>query len=148
MSGYAGFLVEVDAQRQRCGRRALALQVLPASAGEHLEVVLVGELGIGDGELALEILAAHGFEPLVGFRVDARDEEARDGQHLTGVAASRDEPLEPAQVGLSNLRVALQREDQRDVDRLAVGDAILDRRQARLGGGDLDVAVRTIDEAM
>ena len=42
--------------------------------------------------------------------------------------------------------MALEREDQRDVDRDAGGDRLLDRGQARLRGGDLDEQVRAVDE--
>ena len=93
----------------------------------------------------LEIGAPDRLEPLVGLGVDARDEEARDGQHLGRVAAGSDEPFETAEVGLGDGRVALEREDQGDVDRDALGDAILDRAETGLGGRDLDVEVRAVD---
>ncbi len=107
--------------------------------------MLVGELRVRDGELPLQIAAADRLETLVRLRVDAGDEEARDREHRAGVAARRDEALEPAQVRLGDGRVALEREDQGDVDRDALGDAVLDRTEARLGGRDLDVEVRAID---
>ena len=52
-----------------------------------------------------------------------------------GIAALLDEALEPTDVRLGDLRVAGEREDQRDVDRAAARDAVLDRAEARLGPG-------------
>ena len=62
-----------------------------------------------------------------------------------GVAAARDEPLEPTQVCLDDLAVALEREDERHVDVLAARHTLLDRAEARLRGRDLDVEVRLRD---
>jgi hypothetical protein len=51
----------------------------PALGGEDLLVVLVGELGVCDRELALEVVVPADFtQPPVGLGVDAGDEEARD----------------------------------------------------------------------
>ena len=95
-----------------------ACQRLPALAREELLVALVGELRVRDRELALQLGGRTDLvEPPVGLGVDARDEEAGDRRDRAGVAAALDEPLEPAQVGLDDLGVALEREDQRDVDR-------------------------------
>ncbi|MBA2331542.1 MAG: hypothetical protein H0V94_01970, partial [Actinobacteria bacterium] len=55
------------------------------------------------------------------------------------------ETLEAADVGLDDRLVALEREDQRDVDRLALRDRVLDRAQSGLGRGDLDEQVRPVD---
>ena len=144
-SRYSGFFVDVDAHRQPLLPRALALQVLPARPRERLEVVLVRELRVRDRELALELLLAERLEALVRLGVDARDEERRDGVDLRRVAAARDEALEPAQVRLDDRLVAVEREDQRDVDRRAVRGAVLDRRQAGHRRRDLHVEVRALD---
>src|SRR5581483_9526314 len=104
---------------------ALAGEELPARAGERLLVVLVRELRVRDRELAAQrerLVGADRLEPLVGLGVDARDEEARDAVHLARIAARCDEPLEPAQIRLDDFLVALQREDQRDVDALPMRD--------------------------
>ena len=58
------------------------------------------------------------------------------------VAARVGEALDAADVGLGHLAVALEREDQRDVDRDAGRDRLLDRGQARAGRRDLDEEVR------
>src|SRR5437899_10080792 len=65
-----------------CG--ALRLEGLPAWAGEHVEIVLVRELRVGDRELAIQLrgLATDLVEPPVGLGVHAGDEEARDRVHL------------------------------------------------------------------
>jgi hypothetical protein len=88
-------------------------------------------------------------EALVGLGVDARDEEGADGRELAArVAAAVDEALDAADVGLHHLAVALQREDQRHVDRDAGGDRVLDRLQALDRGRDLDEEVGAVDELM
>ena len=90
-------------------------------------------------------LAADLVEPPVRLRVDARDEEARHRRDIRRVAAAGDEPLEPADVGLDHRRVALEREDQRHVDRPALRDAVLDRGKAGHGRRDLHEHVRLVD---
>ena len=128
-------------------RRALGGQRVPVVAREDLLVGLVGELGVGDRELALELgVAADLVEPLVGLGVDARDEERGDRRDPARVAAALDEPLEAADVGLGDRAVALEREDQRHVDGDAARDRLLDRRQALERGGDLHEQVRAVDE--
>ena len=129
-------------------RGAAVGEVLPAVARERRVVVLVGELGVRDRELAAQrerLVGADRVQALVGLGVDARDEEARDRCDRARVAAALHEPLEPADVGLGDRRVALEREDQRDVDRAALRDALLDRAEPGLGGGDLHERVRAVD---
>ena len=125
--------------------RALPFEILPARSRERLEKVLVRELRVRDRELALQLRMSDGIEALVGLGVDARDEERRDRRDLRRVAAAGDEPLEPAHVRLDDRLVAVEREDQRDVDRGAVRGAVLDRRQTRLRRRDLHVEVRAVD---
>ena len=126
--------------------RALGGERVPVRAREDLLVGLVGELGVGDRELALELGVAGLVEPLVGLGVDARHEERGDGGDAGRVAAALDEPLQAADVGLGDLAVALEREDQRDVDGDPARDRLLDRRQALLRGGDLHEQVRAVDQ--
>ena len=53
--------------RRRSGRG----KALPSVARERLEVVLVGELGVGDSELALKVvMAAKRFESAVNLGVE------------------------------------------------------------------------------
>src|SRR3712207_7968741 len=74
-------------------------------------------------------------EALVGLGVHARDEERGDGRHAAEVAAVLHVALEPADVGLGDLAVALEREDQRDVD----GDAG-DRKSTRLNSSHANIS--------
>ncbi len=148
-SRYSGFFVDVEAQSGRCGVAPFEARKSQRVAGEELLVALVGELRVRDRELPLElVMAADLVEALVGLGVDARDEEARDRGDRGRVAAPRDEALEPADVGARDLLVALQREDQRDVDGLALRDHVLDRGQARLRRRDLHEEVRLVDEVV
>ena len=66
---------------------ALFLEGLPAGRGHHLEIMLVGQLGVGDGDLtadclqggSLRIVGGHALvDGAVDLAVDAADEEARD----------------------------------------------------------------------
>ena len=127
---------------------ALAREERPARARERPLVVLVRELRVRDRELAAQrerVLRPDRLEALVGLGVDTGDEEARNGVDGLRIAAVRDEALEPAQVRLDDFAVALEREDERHVDVLAVRDALLDRAEARLRSRDLDVEVRLGD---
>src|SRR3954470_4848169 len=126
---------------------ALGLQGLEAVAGEDLLVGLVGEAGVGDGELAAQlVVSAQLVQALVGLGVDARDEERRDAGHARQLAPRFGEALEALDVGLGDRPVAVKAEDQRDVDRDAGGDRLLDGAQAGLGRGDLDVDVGPADQ--
>ena len=84
-------------------------------------------------------------EPAVGLGVHARDEVAGHGADGRRIAARLDQPLETANVGVGDLHVAVEREDQRHVDVPAARDHLLDRGQPRLGGGNLHVEVRPLD---
>ena len=108
--------------------------------------MLVRELGVVDGETPLQILATDLREPTICLGVDARDEEARHRRDVRRVAPRLDQPLEPADERLGDGRVALEREDERDVDRATRGDRVLDRAEAGLGCGDLHVHVLPSDE--
>ncbi|MCK7517106.1 MAG: hypothetical protein MZV64_04995 [Ignavibacteriales bacterium] len=61
--------------------------------------------------------------------VPAADEHRRDRRRRR-VEAGLDAPLDAAQVGLGRRQVVLAREEQRDVDRDAGEDRLLDGRQA------------------
>ncbi len=115
---------------------------------------LVGELGLGERGLAVQLggalrtipaLGDDGVEAAVDLGVDAADEERRDRRDARGVAPAGDEALEAALVGLDHPFVAIEREDQRHVHASSFGDHRLDRRQSLDGGGDLDEQVRLAD---
>ncbi|MFK4398648.1 hypothetical protein ABIF31_005205 [Bradyrhizobium elkanii] len=135
---------------------ALGRQLVPAAACEQVLVVLIGELCIGDRDLALQ-----GGEPLlfvriVGLRdllvellvdggIDAADEEARDARDVGGIAALADVFLQALEIGLGDLAIDLLREQQRDVDADAFADQVLDRRQALRRRRHLDHQVLAVD---
>ncbi len=121
-------------------------QSVPPRPGEDIEVVLVRELRVVDGEPTLQILATDLGEAAVGLRVDARHEEARDRGDVGRISTRGDEPLEAANVRLRDGSVALEREDERDVDRAARRDRVLDRAEPGHRRRDLHEQVRAIDE--
>ena len=109
---------------------------------------LIGHLGVRDRRfsqqplqpLALCRILGSGdflFEQFVHGGVDAADEEARYRGDIHRLAILH-APLQPAEVGASDVLVHGDREEQGDVDVDPVDDALLDRRQAFLRGGNLD----------
>jgi hypothetical protein len=115
-----------------------------AVAVKDLLEALVGRARVGERRGAGQVTAAERLQSLVDLGVDARDEEAGDRVHVEretlGVAA-----LEPADEGLGDQRVLLDREQQRDVDVDPLVDRLLDRRHAGIGPGDLDHHVRAVE---
>ena len=99
----------------RTGRR----QRVPALAGELLLVELVGQPGVGDRRLAAQrrrLRGAEGVQPLVDLGVHPGHEERRHRLDLRQVMAVGLGLLQPVEVGVDHRRVALEGEDQRDVD--------------------------------
>ena len=93
---------------------ALGRKLVPARAGKQALVVLVGQLGVGDGDLALQRREALLFGRVVGPRdllvellvdraVDAADEEAGDAGDARGIAAGLDEFFEAREIGFGDL---------------------------------------------
>ena len=117
--------------------------------------VLVGRLRLGDrggapqaedgGVAALP--AGQGLEAAVHLGVDPADEEGGHAGHLGQLRrpARGHEGLEAAQVRLHHLVVAIEPEDQRDVDAVALADEGLDGGDALAGGGDLHEEVGLVD---
>src|SRR5699024_941189 len=103
------------------------------------QVLAEGGLGVGDAGLTAqrEGFAADLLQPRVDLAVHAGDEEGGHGVDLRQVAAGGIGQLEPGEVGLHDVLVPLDGEDQRDVDADALTDGRGDRGQARLGGRDL-----------
>ena len=103
-------------------------QRLGALGREFLLEQLVGEPGVRDAGLALQrhgLVGADRGQALVDLGVDARHEERGDRVDLRQVDAGGLGLLEAGQVRVDDLAVALQAEDQRDVD------ADAQRRSAR-----------------
>ncbi len=117
--------------------------------------VLVGGLGLGHRGGAAQtehggvapVTPRQGLQAPVDLGVDPADEEGGHTGHMgqIGGAARRHERLEPAQVGLHDLVVAVEPEDQRHVDAPALADEGLDRRDALAGGRHLHEQVRQRD---
>ncbi len=120
---------------------AVGFERVPARPGKQAQIALIGELGIGDGDLALERFEPFLFVRVIGARdlfveqfvdrgVDAADKEARYAGDARRIAAFGGERLEAGQIGLDDLLIGLLREQQRNVDVDAVGDQVVDGRHA------------------
>ena len=125
--------------------RALRGERLPARSREDPLERLVGDARVGDRRLALQVAAPGLLERGVDLAVDARDEEARDRREAVDRLALGDAPLEPGDVRLGDLLVALDREQQRHVDRDADRGELAERLDARSRARHLDQQVRAID---
>src|SRR5215208_4377366 len=112
---------------------------------EDLLELLVDDLGVVYGKPALEILAPELLEPPVGLGVHPADEEARHAGNLRRIASAFHESFEAPDVGFCHGAIALEREDQGDVDRDPGRYGVFDRPQALLCGRDLDQQVRAVD---
>ncbi len=132
-------------------QRALAVgpgrgQLVPAVAGEELLVGLVGEPGVGDPGLAEEVVGGAGLvQPVVDLGVDAGDEERRDRVDLGEVQPGVVRLLQTGEVGVHHALVAVQPEDQGDVDADALAQGVGDRGGALGGRRDLDEQVLPVD---
>ena len=129
----------VEAHSGRWTLAPLAGQVSPARiGGELLLKEFVGEAGVGDSGLALKglgLIGAVGFKQLVDRGVHAGDEEGGDGADVLQVVAVGGSLGDALDVGVDDLLVALQREDQGDVDGDALGEGGGDGRQASRSPG-------------
>ena len=119
---------------------AAVTEALPAGAGELGPVALVGDAGAGDRDLAAG--GRSGVEQRVGLGVDARQEERRHRGDRVHRLARIGPRRQATQVGVDHLLVALDREQQGDVDVHAAARQLLDRGQPRGRAGNLDHHVR------
>jgi len=75
--------------------------------------MLIGQPGVRDRQAAFEVLVtADLIQAPVGLSVDPGDEEARDRRDIGRVTAFGDESFDSSDVGLDDLAVSLQGEDQ------------------------------------
>src|SRR5207245_273963 len=72
------------------------------------------------------------------------DKEARDAGDRAKLPTLLAQLFEAGQVGLHYLAVPVDREDEGDVDVVALGDLVVDRRDPFLGGRDLHHDVRPV----
>jgi hypothetical protein len=133
--------VDVDAQRQRCARAPLASSASQRAPENSSLYRWYASFALATASLPFRSSGA----PASSSRRSA-SVSTRETKKLATDATGPGSPLEPAQVRLDDLDVALQREDQRHVDRPPARDHLLDRRQPFLRRRNLDVAVRPVDE--
>ena len=114
----------------------------PPARSDDASRSCVGQPGVGEAGLAAQRLRLRGAElvqPVVDLGVHPADKEGRHRTDLGQVVPGRGR-LQARHVGVDDLAVALQREDQRDVDADPFGDAAV-IAGSPLGGGDLDEQV-------
>ena len=142
-------MTPVEAQSGRCGVRAVGGQGLPPVGREDLLVGGPGQSCVGDAGRAPQVTDGLGVElaePCVDLGVDARHEERRDGVDRGEVVTVGLGLLQPGQERVHDPAVAVDAEDQRDVDADALGEDLGDRGQPGEGRRDLDEGVRAVDE--
>ena len=93
----------------------------------------------------LGLVGAELVEPLVDLGVDAGDEERGDRVQAGQVGVARPGLLEAGEERVHDRAVAVEGEDQRDVDRDARAHHLGDGGQALDRRGDLDEHVRAVD---
>ena len=128
-----GSLVPVLANSRRCARAPALSSADSAGRRDQLAIRLVGALRDRDAEPIAERgrhLARYGDIP-------AADEHGRHRGYV-GIEAGGDAPFDAAQVGVGRREVMLAREQQRDVDRNAAENRLLDRGQSFARAGNLD----------
>ena len=120
--------------------RAVCLQTCPTLGGEHFLEHLVGEACVCQACLALELhsVAACRFEACIDFGVYAGDEEGCDRVDGGQVLTVFQRLLQAEHVGVDDLAVAGQGEDQGHVHADAGSQGLRDGAQTFLGCGDLD----------
>ena len=147
-SRYSGFFVEVDAQRQRCG-----VAPLPARNSQRSPLNACWKCSYASFAFAIASLprsASASSVPIASRRLSA-SVSTRETKKLATECTFVGSPppstsrSSPRRYASTTSRVALQREDERDVDALAVRDAVLDRAEAGLRRRDLHVEVRPVD---
>jgi hypothetical protein len=129
--------------------RARRLERAPALGREDLLVRLVGKLRVGDRRLAaqcLGLVAADLVESLVDLGVDPADEERRNAAEPGDVLAGHVRALDTFEERVHDGLVALETEDQRDVDADALGEELADGGQPLDRGRHLDEEVRPVDQ--
>ena len=124
-------------------------QRIPARTGKQHAIGLIGQLGIGDGDLAKQIGApgriVEQADPLFDGGVGAADEKAGYAGNFAEIAVGCAQIFQPADIGFNHLAVGFDREQQGDIDIDPFADDRTDRRQPRVGRGNLDHQVGPVD---
>ena len=125
-------------------------QSCPTPPGaEHLLIGGVGQACVGHAGLAAQcqgLVRADRLKPLVDLGVHPGDEERRDGMDQVQIVPGCLGRFETGEIGLHDRAVARDGEDQRHVDRYALGQNGGDRGQTGQGGGNLDQHIGSVDD--
>src|SRR5260370_12201378 len=140
--------------KQALSLGALRGESLPARAAKEFLILLVGELGVGGGDGAVEAfeknfgVAGSSFQQSVNLgvnkTVNAADEEAGDAGDMVDRLALGGAGFEGGDVGFGNFLVGGLREEQGDVDVQAFFEKLADGGYAIGRCGDLDQYVGTV----
>src|SRR6266516_3610154 len=117
---------------------AKVVDTLPKVRAKESAHGFVGAFRHGNAKLVMQLvrrLVRDGAVP-------AADEYGGDGGYI-GIESGRDTPLDAAQERLGRRKIMLAGKQQRDIDRYAGEDRLLDRREAFLRSGNLDSQVGT-----
>ena len=121
--------------------RALGRERLPARRREYFLIRLVGQLAVGDGNLAenrlqLGLSRGIGFlldlfaEERVDERIDAADEEAGDTRNFADLSTARRVDFQRIDIRPRNVFVHALRKQQRDIDIDTFAQHLPNRRDA------------------
>ena len=133
--------------KQALAKSAFSFQCLPPRALDQVFVTLIGQLGVGNGNFALErVPFGFGRQHGVNGGVDPADKETGHAPHAADVTAFRCTLLEPPYKRFGHALVLLNCKQQRHIDIDSLGDELLDGRNALLGTGHLDHHIRPVHQ--
>ena len=124
-------------------------KTLPASTGESLHSEFICQLTLGDccsSDERCSFLGVQGLQSRIHLGINPGDKERRHRVDPGQIGhATLEKLLEALDVGINHRVIAIQGEDQRDVDRDCLGDGGANRPYPGLSGWDLHEQVRCID---
>ena len=149
VSLYAGSLTPVEAHSGRCLLAPAVSSLRARSEAKTSSYASYARRALARAALPLRDLASS--VPTWSSRLSIsastrRDEEGGDGVDARQVDARGLRLLQAREVGVHDGAVAVEGEDQRDVDADAEADDLGDGREARLRRRDLDHDVRAVDQ--
>jgi len=138
--------------QQALRRGAGVGQGLPAGRVDHLQILLIGELGVGDGHLAAKpgqsLLGVPRrqlpIDLLVDHPIDAADEETGHAVYPGDVSAGLVQVLQTRNVRVGHRQIGVDAEQQGHVDVDPLADQRPDGMHPRLGPRHLDHKVGTV----